>query len=101
MATEKRKFHLGDILSCTTEILASPTEMSGVYEIVNFMTGKSWQTIGLKYGADICAKSLRKQFPEIAKVTNDDIFTGNDWETDNHMKELISKYGEWHEVAKI
>ena len=61
-----KQFHLGDVLSITTERLVSPRHISGVYDILNFMTGDNLFTHQLPRASDECKPFLLEQFPQLA-----------------------------------
>ncbi len=61
---EKKKFHIGDILSITTGRLVSNRHIDGVYDILNFMTGDNLFTHQLPRAAEECRPSLIGQFPQ-------------------------------------
>ena len=60
-----KKFHLGDVLSTTTERLVSPRHISGVYDILNFMTGDDLFTHQLPRASEECKPYLLEQFPQL------------------------------------
>ena len=60
-----KKFHLGDVLSITTGRLVSPWHISGVYDILNFMTGDNLFTHALPRASDECKPYLIEQFPQL------------------------------------
>lgn len=53
-----REFHIGDILSITTERLVSPRLIEGVYDILNYMTGDNLMTHQLPRASRHCAPYL-------------------------------------------
>jgi hypothetical protein len=61
-----KQFHLGDVLSVTTERLVSPRHVDGVYDILNFMTGDNLFTHQLPRANDECKPFLLEQFPQLA-----------------------------------
>lgn len=61
-------FHLGDILSVTTDRLLSPDRIGGVYRLLNHMTGDNLMTHQLPRASDECRPYLLAQFPELADV---------------------------------
>ena len=68
MTDNPRDFHIGDTLSVTTGILLSPRGMSGLYDLLGYMTGDEPFTHQLPRFADECAPALRAQFPDLAAV---------------------------------
>lgn len=67
-ADEAREFHIGDILSVTSERLVSPRHVAGLYALLGWMTGESLMTHQLPRCADECAPTLRVQFPDLAAI---------------------------------
>lgn len=63
-----RSFHLGDILSISDGHLLSPSGISGVYDILNFMTGADLMTHQLPRASRECRPYLLQQHPELASV---------------------------------
>jgi len=91
-------FHLGDILSVTTDKLMSPRLMDGVYDILNFMTGENLFTHQLPRARDVCAPYLLKQWPAIAEANCDGVNLEN-WR--ERLDQLAVKYGEELEVEPL
>jgi hypothetical protein len=69
MTVTTRDFHIGDILSVTTDRLLSPRHVEGVYDILGWMTGESLMTHQLPRAARECAPALIAQHPSLAAVT--------------------------------
>lgn len=91
-------FHIGDILSITTEILVSPTEMDGVYKILNYMTNNNLTTVALVFVSRDCKSYLLKQHPQLENVDVSNIVKKNwkDW-----LEEQVIKYGEMLSVKPL
>lgn len=88
---QTREFHLGDILSITTGVLVSPRKMKGVYDILQFMTGRSLSTHQLPRSGDEMTPRLLAQHPQLAAVNADSV------NVENHaawLAEQIALYGE-------
>lgn len=68
-----KDFHIGIILSITGEALMSPTvpPISGVYEILNYMTGDNLYTHQLPRVCRECRPFLLKQHPQLAAWVDD------------------------------
>jgi hypothetical protein len=98
--SQSRAFHLGDILSVTTGRLVSPTHMSGVYEILNWMTGESLFTHQLPRAARECAAPLMKQHPDLADVEVPDEFA-DEAHVKTWLAEQIERLGETRFVAPL
>jgi hypothetical protein len=92
-----KQFHLGDILSITTGILVSPRLMSGVYDILNYMTGDDLFTHQLPRAAEECRPHLLRQFPQLMGV---DKFSDKT-EVASWLIKQIEKYGEFLEVETL
>ena len=93
-----KQFHLGDVLSITTDCLVSPHHMDGVYDILNFMTGDNLFTHQLPRASDECKPYLLAQFPQLAEVDASSV------NGENHVQWLakqVDKYGEMCEVKPI
>lgn len=60
-----RKFHIGDVLSVTTGRVVSTRGMSGIYDILNFMTGDNLFTHQLPRADKECKPYLLEQFPQL------------------------------------
>ncbi len=87
---ECKLFHIGDILSITTEICVSPTEMDGIFKILNYMTNSNLTTIACAYVSRDCKSYLLKQHPQLENVDTSNITKENwkDW-----LEERVIKYG--------
>lgn len=93
-----RKFHLGDILSITTGYLMSLAGMSGVYAILNYLTGEELFTHQLPRAANACKGPLLAQHPQLVGADCSGVTT------ENHaarLAELVATYGEWLMVAPV
>lgn len=73
-----KEFHIGDILSITTEILVSPRHIDGVHDILQWMTGEPLWTHQLPRATGECAPALRQQFPDLAAVAVPDGLNSED-----------------------
>lgn len=93
-----REFHIGDVLSITSEKLVSPRLMDGVYDILDYMTGENLFTHQLIRARKACAPYLLKQHPELAAETCDDVSPAN-WR--ERLAELVLKYGEFLAVEPL
>lgn len=93
-----REFHLGDILSVTTGYLLSPTHMSGVYEILNYMTGESLFTHQLPRAREACKGPLLAQHPQLAEI---DLAHLAPAARQDHLTSLVECYGEHLPVAAL
>ena len=111
---QTKQFHLGDVLSITTDRLVSPRHIDGVYDILNFMTGDNLFTHQLPRASDECKPYLVAQFPQLAADKMDSALaelgdalkskTGKaeaekivaDW-----LAKQVAKYGEMFAVKPI
>lgn len=66
--TPTKNFSLGDILSVTTGRLVSRDHITGVYAILNHMTGEDLYTHQLPRACDECSGPLLAQHPQLADV---------------------------------
>ncbi len=96
--TNTRNFHLGDILSITTGRLVSPSRMSGIYEILNYMTRDNLFTHQLPRVSKECAPELLRQHPQLADVDATVVTPENfkDW-----LAEQVAKYGKELPVSRM
>lgn len=65
---ESRDFDLGDILSVTTGRLVSPRHMTGLYDILRFMTGEDIYTHQIPRVIKEASPVLLKMHPQLATV---------------------------------
>jgi hypothetical protein len=95
-----KAFHLGDILSVTTERLVSPRRVEGVYDILGWMTGESLFTHQLPRACDECKGPLLAQHPDLAAIEVPEDFGGKEG-VDRWLAEQVAVYGEYREVAPL
>ncbi len=62
---QTKDFHLGDILSVTTDRLVSPRHIGGVYDILGWMTGESLFTHQLPRVSDEAKPVILKMHPHL------------------------------------
>lgn len=103
--TTAKSFHLGDILSITTERLVSPRHIDGVYDILNWMTGDNLFTHQLPRASRECQGPLLAQHPDLAAVEVPDSF-GDDTATaqatvETWLAAQVARFGEYREVAPL
>ena len=99
--TATRQFHLGDILSITTECLVSCSgkhPIDGVYDILNFMTGESLYTHQLPRVGKEAKPVLIMQHPQLAGVDASGV-DGTNWRA--WLDVQIAKFGESLPVAPM
>lgn len=95
-----KTFHLGDILSVTTDRLVSPNHIGGVYDVLNWMTGDNLYTHQLPRASDECVPELLRQHPDLAAVEVPDEFDGK-VHVETWLAEQVARYGETREVAPL
>ncbi len=99
MAT--RAFHLGDILTVTTDRLVSPRHMEGVYDILNWMTGEDLFTHQLPRASRECQGPLLAQHPDLAAVTVPEDFGESREAVERWLADQVAVYGETREVEPL
>jgi hypothetical protein len=91
-------FHLGDILSITGDYLVSPRGMTGVYEIMEWMTGQQLSSMAPLFLKASCQEALLERYPHLAGVD----CSGLDKDTvDAHVEKLTRIYGKYLPVARM
>jgi hypothetical protein len=95
---QEKLFHLGDILSITTEKLVSPRLINGVYDILNFMTGDNLFTHQLLRACRECQPYLLEKHPQLKDVDANTVDNGN-WR--KWLEEQVAVYGECLPVSPI
>ncbi|GIH70315.1 DUF7736 domain-containing protein [Sphaerimonospora thailandensis] len=98
--TETRDFHLGDILTITTEFMVTPNGVDGIYQILNWMTGDNLFTHQLPRATRECAPDLLRQHPDLAAVTVP-AFGDDEREVWAWLDEQVRRYGETRPVAPL
>lgn len=94
-----KQFHLGDLISVATGRLFSPTGMSGVYDILNYMTNDSVSTFQIPRFIDECSPYMYERHPFLREIDVPLLDTREAslaW-----LGEQVAKYGEWFEVRPI
>ena len=94
-----RTFHLGDILTVTTERLVSPRHMDGLYDLLNHMTGDNLFTHQLPRAADECKPALLAQHPDLADIEVPDFRSPDDvpvW-----LANQVARFGECRDVVPL
>lgn len=66
--TAWKQFHIGDVLTITTDIMVSPEGIGGVYQILDWMTGDQLFTHQLPRARKLCEPILKSLYPDIAEV---------------------------------
>ena len=94
------KFHLGDILSVTTDRLVSPDHIDGVCRILGHMTGEPLWTHQLPRAAEECKPALLAQHPDLAAVEVPDEFRDGE-HVDQWLGEQVKRFGEFRDVQPL
>ena len=94
-----RSFHIGDILTITTDRVMSKRHMEGVYDILNYMTDDNLFTHQLPRAREECSSALREQLPDIGALEVPD-FEGEEqlW---SWLGKIAVEYGETHPVLPL
>jgi endonuclease YncB( thermonuclease family) len=95
--TETKRFHIGDIISVTTDRLVSPTLMEGLYGILNWVTDDNMFTHQLIRTQDEAAPFLREQFPDLAAVTVPD----REWTMESIVEWLGTLGEQYRDVPRM
>lgn len=66
MELAKMNFQMGKILSVTTGELLSENHISGIYEILGFMTGENLYTHQLGRAMEMCASAIIEAYPDLS-----------------------------------
>lgn len=93
-----RTFHLGDILTVTTGRLLS--NMDGLYDLLNYMTGDDLMTHQLPRACDECAPALLAQHPDLADVPVPAEFDGKP-HVDRWLAEQVARFGAARDVEPL
>lgn len=101
-----RKFHLANLLCVSTGFLfqepGTDYPIDAVYNILDYMTGDSLQTVALGRAADECKPYLLEQHPFLKEISVEDMRGNKDLQAwKNRLAELVAKYGEFHEVRPM
>jgi len=98
MSTERREFHLGDILTVTHDRLVSPRHIDGVYDILNWMTRDNLYTHQLPRAAEECKPALFSQHPQLAAIDATKV-TSDNWR--EWLDEQCARFGETLLVERL
>lgn len=110
-----QKFHIADILSVTTGVLLCLPEfvegrkypVDGLYDILNYMSGESLQTVALGRTSDEAKPYLERQFPWTKDIRIPDFTKGTNGQAAitaavrTFVQAMAAKYGEWHNVIPM
>jgi hypothetical protein len=93
---KENPFTLGQVLSITHEVLMC--DVSGLYTILNHMTGQSLYTHQLPKAGYAAAPVLREAFPTLAAIDLSHVTKTNVWGV---LEELMEVYGNSLECPKL
>lgn len=93
-----RHFHIGDVLSITTGKLVSPRHISGVYDILNYMTGDSLFTHQLPRAWRECQEPLMAQHPQLRDVDDSGV---NETTWRGWLDKQVATFGEMLPVEPL
>lgn len=104
-----KQYHIGDVLSITTQRLVAPRGMEAIYDILNFMTGDSLHTHQLPRASRECAPWLLRRHPQLAdcdtsaleKLTDDTSKEARHSLIEGWLRMQVAKYGKMLSVEPI
>lgn len=98
-----RSFHLGDVLSLTTDRLVSPSGFGAVHELVEYMAGEPVWTHQIPRVADECKPSLLAQHPDLAAIEVPDFSPGENAkaEVEEWLALQVATFGDRREVEPL
>lgn len=98
--SDKRAFHLGDVISAAFGVLVSPRHMDGVYDTLNFLTGDNLFTHQLPRAGRAVQPFVLDQHPQLAPLVDDvNVVNTENWRA--WLDEQIARYGETLELSPI
>lgn len=99
--SETRRFHIGDIMSITNDVLLSPEHIGGVYKILGWLIDDDGiMTHQLPRVSRECQPFLREQFPDLAAIEYDG--SVHDEETlKAYLDRLEPTYGTHRDVPRL
>lgn len=103
-----RRFHIGDLLSVVTGRLVSPSHISGVYDVCDFVTGQAHMTHQLPRACEVVKTWLLEQHPWLAEIEVPRFDMPSGVSRDDSMQIVfewlatpVAQYGEVHEVGPM
>jgi hypothetical protein len=96
--TERRAFHIGDVLSAYSGFLVSNRHMAGVYETLNFLTGDNLYTHALPRAMEECHGWLERLHPQLKEI---DCSGLNPETLPAWLAGIVAKYGETLELQPL
>lgn len=93
-----KHFHVGDVLSVTTDKLLSPNGMGGVYDILEYLTNAAVFRHQVPRILQEAGPHLRAQFPALSHETGEGVNENNHhaW-----LARMAATHGEWLEVSPL
>jgi hypothetical protein len=93
-----KSFHISDLLSVVPGIFVSKDGVSGIYNILNHLTGDELMTHQLPLASDAVSPDLIQQFPWLKDIPEPSPRL-NTWEDcAAWVASLAAVHGEWHDV---
>lgn len=100
--SETKSFHIGDILSVTSERLVSLDHIGGVYNILGWMVNDDeLMTHQLPRVSDECAPLLRDLFPDLAAIDVNGATITSEAECVAWLASLEPMYGTHRDVPRL
>jgi len=112
--TDARQFHIGTIMSISTDYLLAPNRIGGVYEILDYMAGDSLYTHQLGRAAKEVKPEILKQLPflgsdemlnEVRRLEETlPLLTTDEPRTqfvEAFVQQMAAKFGEFHELMPV
>ncbi|MCG5464202.1 hypothetical protein MED01_002367 [Micromonospora sp. MED01] len=93
------RFHLGDILTVTTDVFVAPDGFGAVHKLLDHMTGDTLFTHQLPRAADECKPELLRQHPDLAAIVPP-TFNG-EAHVRSWLTEQADRYGTHREVQPL
>lgn len=94
-----RNFHIGDIISVTTDVLVSPRGIRGFSDILSYMVGEDLFTHALIRASKECAPDLVRQHPDLADIEVPEFRDEDHFAT--WIGEMVVKHGELRPVIPL
>jgi hypothetical protein len=96
--SQSKRFHIGDVLSCTTGVLVSPRLVEGIYDVLQFMHGTPIWTHQIPRACKDAVPFIYEQHPALAGVDASTV-TGQNWH--EWLAAQVAEFGEYIELAPI
>lgn len=98
ISTEKKSFHIGDVLSAYSGFLVSNRHMAGVYDTLNYLTGDNLYTHQLPRAMKECHAWLERLHPQLKEI---DCSGLNPDTLDAWLDGIVAKYGETLDLTPL